>query len=131
MYVMKLIFIFCIIFYGSLFSSDKFYYQEDKKIYLYPYNNSLRSSPNIDYYQNEKGLILGVTDKILVKFKSENNIGEYLHEFDLFAHKIINSKTYLVQTKDKNLTLDISNKLNKKDDVLFAQPDFIKKIIKR
>ena len=112
-------------------SNDIFYFKENKKVYLYPYNNSLEGSSYIDYYQNEKGLILGVTDKILVKFKNENNIGEYLHEFDLFAHKIINSKTYLVQTKNKSLTLDISNKLNEKDDVVFAQPDFIKKILKR
>ena len=128
---MKKIIIIFIVLIEYIYSSGNYYYQNDQKKYMTLYNNSLRGSPNIDYYQNEKGLILGVTDKILVKFKSENNIGKYLHEFDLFAHKIINSKTYLVQTKDKSLTLDISNKLNEKDDVVFAQPDFIKKILKR
>lgn len=109
-------------------ASDTYYYKNDQKVNLtFKSSNDL----NVDYYKNTNGILLGVTDKILVKFKEEINIGQYLAEYNLFAHKVINSKTYLLQTKDRKLTLDIANQLHNKEDVAYAHPDFNKKILRR
>ena len=51
---MKNILLLSILFIQFINANDNYYYNNNQKIYLTPYNNSLRSSQNIDYYQNEK-----------------------------------------------------------------------------
>jgi len=45
--------------------------------------------------------------------------------------KKISKNLYLFKSSSKSVTIDITNRLSEKQDVQYAQPDFIKKIIKR
>jgi len=112
-------------------ASDNFYYQNNKKVYLTPYNSSLRSNPTINYYQNEKGIVLGITDKLIVKTKDDISIDNLLTKFNLSIEKNLGKNLYVLKAADKNLTIDIANQLNQDDNIEYAQPDFIKKRFSR
>lgn len=113
------------------YASDNFYYQNNKKVYLIPYNSSLRSSSNINYYKNKKGIILDITDKIIVKLKGDISIDNLLSKFNVIVKKKLGKNLYLLETSNKNYTIAIVNQLNKDDDVEYAQPDFIKQRFRR
>jgi len=127
---MKNLFIF-IILVTSLFSQEYYYYKNTQKISLKKLSSTSRAQINIDYYTNDKGLILGVSDKIVVKLKLHDNLEKYLKMYDLHIEKIISKNLYLLGVKDKSVTLEISNTLNQQEDVIYAQPDFIKKSLRR
>ena len=119
------------ILFQFLYSSDYFYFQENKKLNLFPYDKSLRSNPNIDYYQNEKGIILGVTDKIIAKLKSGVTIDNLLSKYNISLVSSLGNNLYLLKTSDKSVTIAISNQLNEDEDTEYAQPDFVKKRFSR
>jgi hypothetical protein len=100
-------------------------------VLLEPSISIARDSSSIDYYTNEKGIVLGVTDTLIVKFKYERNLNNYLNEFNLTLIKRLGNGLYLLKVENKNLTIDISNKLTQKVDIKYAHPNFIKNIIKR
>lgn len=112
-------------------ASDNYYYQGKERVYLSPIDSIARSRSSIDYYQNERGTVLGVSDKLIVKLKDAKNLGIYLKEFNLKLDKKLGDNLYLLKTADKNLTINISNALNEKIDIKYSQPDFIKKNIRR
>ena len=90
-----------------------------------------RSNSSIDYYSTEKGITIGVTDKLIVKLKNDSSLGKYLNEFNLVLEKVLGKNIYLLRVNNKNLTIDTSNRLAEKKDVLYAHPDFIKKRMRR
>jgi hypothetical protein len=112
-------------------ANDNFYYQNNKKIYLTPYQNISRSISNINYYQNDKGVVLGVTDKLIVKLKDVSNIKSLTDKYDLILVKKLSKNLYLMKVGNKNSTIDIANKLNEENSVEYAQPDFIKTMFHR
>ena len=124
-----------------LSAGDTLYYIQGKeKVYLKPYvpikqlrsfnENGDKLLKNADYYKNSRGILLGVTKKIIIKLKSDN-IDKYANKYNLTVIKGLGSQLYLVHTPDKNQTLEISNHLSKESDVIYAHPDFIKKLIRR
>jgi len=112
-------------------ASDNYYYQNNKMIHLTPTSNLLKNNSDIDYYQNENGTVLGVGDKIIVKIKDGVSIDNLLSQFNLSFEKMLTKNLYLLKVKDKNLAIDISNRLNEHNEVQYAQPDFIKTKIRR
>ena len=112
-------------------AKDFYYYQDSKKVYLTPIKPNLRDISNIDYYKNSNGTILGVTDRLVVKLKDKGYLKSILKEYSLELLKVLGENLYLLKTKDRNLTIKISNALYKKDFVEYAHPDFIKKLHKR
>lgn len=112
-------------------ANSKYIYNDNEKILLSPVQTLTRSTSDIDYYTTEKDIEVGVNTNILVKFNDNSNLENYLSEFDLIQIKKISENLYLFQTTDKSLTIDISNSLHEKDDVKYAHPDFLKKMIKR
>ncbi len=111
--------------------NDKYYFNNHKQLKLYPISIDLRSYSKIDYYKNENNIKLGITNKLIIKFKKINHLNKYLNDFNLHIVKYLKNNTYLLSTENKSLTIDISNKLYKKSDVIFSHPDFIKKRIRR
>ncbi|MEA3371687.1 MAG: hypothetical protein U9Q40_10140, partial [Campylobacterota bacterium] len=77
------------------------------------------------------GIVLGVSDRLILKLKNPQNLKEYLLEFDLKIERSLSENIYLLQVSDKKLTLEISNRLSEKEDVEYAHPDFIKQRKKR
>lgn len=112
-------------------ASDNYYYNNNQKITITPDNSMLRSNTNTDYYQNNKGIVLGVTDKLIVKLKDDKDLKQILNEFTLTVEKVLSENLYLLKTANKNVTIDISNRLSEKEYIEYAHPDFIKKRMRR
>jgi len=115
-------------------ASDSFYYQNGKKIkliLLQPIQNFSKIGFNkkIHFYKSKK-IVVGVTNKIIIKL-AQNNINKYLLDFNLTKVKKLDKNIYLVKVKDSSKTVDIANKLTKTKGVISAQPDFIKQMRKR
>ncbi len=128
---MKKIIIISILLTQFLNAADNYYYKNGKVAILTPLNSTMRSLENIDYYQNERGVVFGVKNTLLLKLEDEQNLQNYLNEFDLTVKKSLDKHLYLLQTIDKSLTIDIANRLSEKEDVAYAHPDFIKKRVRR
>lgn len=98
---------------------------------LTPLYSIARNSSQIDYYKDENKRVLGVTNRLIVKLKDQHYLEEVLKKFQLKMERELGRNLYLLQTSDKKFTLEISKKLNMKDFIEYAHPDFIKKTIKR
>lgn len=128
---MKKVILLCIVFIYVGCASDKYYYKNNAKAKLSPVENISRSTSTIDYYTTANNKKVGVTTKILVKFIDDSNLDNYLLEFNLSLNKKMSENLYLLEVEDKDLTIDVANSLYEKDDIKYAHPDFIKKLIKR
>ena len=107
-------------------SDDNYYYDNAKKVLLKPVVSTLRTTTDVDYYENEAGIKMGVSDKLLVQFKETTNLQAYLLEYNATVVKIIGKNLYLLKVSSKQETLSVANRLSEKEDVLFAHPDFLK-----
>ncbi|MDX9744490.1 MAG: hypothetical protein RBT59_11765 [Arcobacteraceae bacterium] len=132
---MKKTFLITIALTQLTFASDNYYYQNSKKIHLTqviaPSNDLLKNNLNLDYYHNENNITLGVGDKIIVKIKEGVIIEELLTPFHLSFEKILSKNLYLVKVANKNVAIDIANRLSEHLEVEYAQPDFHKTRIRR
>lgn len=128
---MKKIIITLIILIQTVYAQEHYYYKNNTKVPLYEYNSHSRNTENIDYYKNEKGILLGVTDKIIVKCKQTGCLKNYILEFNLTSPVKLGNDLYAVKVTHRSLTLDTANKLSQKDDIAYAHPDFIKKQLSR
>jgi len=81
---------------------------------------------NIIASENQK-----YTNNIIIKLSNEKNLNSYLSEFDIEFDKKLGSNIYLLKVKNRELLLDIADKLNQKQDVFYAHPDYIKQMIPR
>jgi len=114
-----------------VFASDKYYYENNKKVILTKIENISRSIKQIDYYKNENGVTLGVTNKLILKLKKGSNLQKYLNDYNLTIKSQLGDNLYLLNTENNNLAIDTANALRNKEDVIYSHPDFIKKIISR
>ena len=112
-------------------ANDNYYYKNNQKVTITQSVSMLRSNINIDYYQNNQGIVLGVTDRLIVKLKDNKDLEQTLNEFNLRLEKTLSKNLYLLKTINKNLTIDISNRLSEKEYIEYSHPDFIKKRISR
>ncbi|MDQ7044268.1 MAG: hypothetical protein Q9M34_12160 [Sulfurimonas sp.] len=113
------------------YANDNYYYQNNKKVLLSPYNSTLRSNIDIDYYQNDAGIVLGVRDRLIVKIKDSKNLAQLLSEFNLTIQKTLSKELYLLKVPNKNLTIDIANRLSEQEYIEYAHPDFTKRRMSR
>ena len=120
-----------IILIQTVYGQEHYYYKNNTKVFLYEYNSYHRDTGSINYYKNEKGILLGVTDRIIVKCKRDACLDNYISEFNLTAPDRLGNDLYVVKVTHRSLTLDTANKLSQKDDIAYAHPDFIKKQLSR
>ena len=123
--------IFIIILVHNLYSTEVYYFNSKQKIHIKPINVISRDISQTDYYQDNKGMIVGITNKLIVKLKEGTSIIEILKKFNLVLEKKIGKRIYLLKCHDKSLTLQISNNLNSEKDIEYSQPDFIKRRVRR
>ena len=89
----NLIIIFIVLLqYGC--ANDNYYYKNNQKITITPSISISRNSSNIDYYQNNEGIVLGVTDKLIVKLIDDKNLEQILNEFNLILEKTPSSQPW-------------------------------------
>lgn len=115
-------------------ASDNFYYQDGKKVMLIPMRSiqkfsKIDSNKKIHFYRSNR-IVVGVTDKIIVKLE-QDNIEKYILDFNLTKVKKLGKNLYLVKVKNSVKTIDIANKLTKTKGIKYVHPDFIKKMRKR
>lgn len=106
-------------------ANEIFYYNNNKKIFLYPIKNTNGNISNL--YKTQNDIILEINNKIIVKFISFDNINKYIEKYNLILIKKFNKHLYLFSIKDIEKIFDISNKLNNEIDIEYSQPDFIKR----
>ena len=69
------------------YTNNIYYYKDNQKITIIPIISLSRNNLNIDYYQNDKGIKLGVTNKLIVKLEDAINLEQVLIEFKLILEK--------------------------------------------
>ncbi|MCJ8326400.1 MAG: hypothetical protein MJK08_04790 [Campylobacterales bacterium] len=128
---MKLIILLFII--NILNANEFYYYKNNQKVLLNSVNKITTRTLNydLDYYKNKDGIILAVNNRLILKLKTNSNLDFYLNEFNMRKIKKISFNTYLLEVKDKSLTLKTSSLLSLKNDVEYSHPDFIKRRYKR
>ena len=112
-------------------ASDTYYFNNNKKVTLKAVDTISRSVTSLNYYKNEKGTLLGVGNTLIIKVINDDNLDTYLNDFELTLLSSLGTYIYLLETKNKDLTLAISNSLHEKEDVLYSHPNFLRKKIKR
>jgi len=127
---MKL-FVYIILLTQLIDANDTYYCYGDKKISMTAVSNTTRSLSSIDFYKDENGHLLGVSDKLIVAFTKPMVIETFLQKYDIKIVSKLSSNSYLLKTDNKKETINIANTLNALPEVLYAHPDFIKKRFKR
>jgi len=118
-------------------ASDNFYYQKDKKVFLTPIKSTqLRTfqkinSTQIDYYKTPTGHTVGINKELLVKIEEEKALEDLLKKYSIVVKKRLAKNLYLMEVNSTQETFDVSNQLYHDTNVLYAHPNFIKKIIPR
>jgi len=108
------------------FASEKIFYIYNKK------NISLdKIDSNVSTYKTSNGILLSIDNKILIKFINLNNFYKYMEDYNLSKSKKIDSKLYQFQVFNKSKLFNTINSLALKNDIKYAEPDFIKKSILR
>jgi len=128
---MKIIFI--VIIFISATVSAEYYYENNKKVALIRAkpNNQSSSLVLIDYYESDKGNLLGVSNQLIVKVSVDNDLPLYINDFNLIVIKEMSKNLYLLEVTDKSLTIETANRLNEKQDIEYSHPNFIKKSMRR
>ena len=133
---MKSIILSLSLLFTFLYSSDNYFYQNGKKVYITPVKQiksfSLKyvSTPsNITYFTTPQNKTLGVSDEILIKTTA--NIDNLLIKYSLTLMKQLTINLYLVKVNNKTTLLDTANRLYEDKSIQYAHPNFIRQIDKR
>jgi len=117
---------------GTIYAQESFFYSLDsKKEILTPVQNISRDIPNVRYFKTKDDVILGVSNKIIVKTKQGFDITKLEQKYSFKTLKKISKDMYLIEVKDNSLTLDTANSIDENDEIEFAHPDFIRKTLRR
>jgi len=129
-FIMKNIIIVFVLFMQLACADTTYYLQNNKKVKLTPFEQKSRTvvDNKMDFYINDNNVVLGVSDKLMLKLKDDSNLNTYLLEFNLTILKKITTNLYLLKTTNKSETISISKLLANKSDVVFSHPDFLKNI---
>ena len=119
-------------------ASDDFYYQNNKKVFLTPIETGQKfqktdsnQTKKINYYKTDKGHTVGISKELIVKVEKEKALDSLIEKYQLIFKKKLAQKLYLVEVNSTEKTLDICNKLYQENNVSYAHPNFIKRVITR
>ncbi len=110
----------------ALHAKTPFYYSGKAKVTLTPIKTLSRSLGAYDFYEDARGVRLGVSRAILLGLSDASYLDSLLEEFNAKFIKDLGSGIYLIEVDEKHQTLDVANALHEKEGVLFAHPDFLK-----
>lgn len=123
---------------SSLFSSINYYYNNSEKVYLIPItiesvsrSAALIIEKKIVYYTTSTNNIVGVSNRVIVKFSSLKNYDEMIRRYNLTMIKKMYQNVYLFEVEDNLKILDITNGLYRENDIVYAHPNFVKSVRKR
>ena len=114
------------------FGDDSYYYAFDKKVFLTPLSSS--SSQKFTqkrYYKTAKNLIVSVEDTMIVKLKKETSLASVLKKYHLTLEQKLTSTLYLLKTPNISKLLTLTNVIYKDKMIMYAHPNFTKKVLIR
>jgi len=119
-------------------ANDNFYYQKDKKVFLTPIKISekfqkldVETTDKIIYYTTQEGHTIGINKEFIVKLKEDIPIQNLLDKYAILMKKKLAKNLYLLQVTNTEETLSITNQIYMERDVVYAHPNFIKKMQQR
>ena len=113
-----------------LFGGEFYYMNGEKRVELAPVESDTitpRSSQNILRFKDLKGRDIAISNRLLVKFKDRNNLDKYLEMYKMKIIKEYPGNTFLLETDSPKSAIDAANALSQKADIVYAQPDLIRK----
>lgn len=115
-------------------NAEDFYYKNNKKVSLTPLDTNATQTRNLQknrdtrYYMTPQQKVVGVKDEIIL---STTKIEKVVQSYDITPLRELAENIYLVRVNDSANTLDMANRLYEDPDVLYAHPNFYKKVQKR
>ncbi len=89
----------------------------------------MRSTTGKLHFLDPRGHELAIGNRLIVKFRSIENLRNYLDRFGLtIVKKYGFSGMYLLEAATPEAAIDAANALYHAPDVLFAQPDIARKV---
>ena len=128
---MKHILIYLLLGNGMLLAQESYYYKNHTKAALTPINTKQRNLTHLQYYSNEAGVVMGVGKKILLKVADATQLPSYVQQYKLKVLKELSKGLYLVENMSQTDTLEVANALTLQAGVVYAHPDFVKKMMRR
>ncbi len=123
---MKIIFLTAIFF--TFTWSESYYYEYDKKVTLTKLKEQKVLGNNlVEYYQNAQGKKVGVTRDIIAKCTKIESCKEIFEKYSLKNFENLTSTLFLIKLNDGDDVFELSQKLYKEEDIVFAHPNFLKK----
>lgn len=112
----------------SLFAEEFYYIKNKKKIKLIPLDNNfeLRDKDMLRFKDIEGKDIL-IPNRVIVKVKDKNSLEKYIKKYNLKIVKKYSNRLYLLKASSAKMAIEIANILSQKEEILFAQPDLIKR----
>jgi len=113
-----------------LFGGEFYYMNGGKRVELTPVESDAiapRASQNLLRFKDAQGKDIAISNRLLVKLKDCENLDKYLKMYEMKIVKEYPNNTFLLETDSPKLAMDAANALSQKPDVIYAQPDLIKK----
>ncbi len=121
------------LFFVPLLTAGEFFYMNGgKRIELTPVPEKngamLREVPKTLRFKDPKGREIAIENRLIVKFRSVENLDDYLNIYNLHVVKKFSfGNMYLLEAPTPKAAMDAANALCEMPDVEFAQPDIMRK----
>ena len=113
-----------------LTAGEFYYFNNGKKVPLKPLDGTL-SARSVDApmrFEDPEGRTISIANRLIVKFRSTENLNEYLNRYNLrIVKKYAFEGMYLLQAPTPVDAIEAANALYEMPDVEFAQPDIARK----
>jgi hypothetical protein len=127
----------------SFSMAEEYYLKNNHKVFLHPLDTikqratsstpfSSTSHLKIKYYQKEGGGVVGIDDTFIVKLDNNSSIAEVLNNhLGVKLVKKLSTSLYLLRVDENLSVLEIANSFNSSKGVVFSQPNFLQKRLRR
>ncbi|WP_457598782.1 hypothetical protein [Hydrogenimonas sp.] len=127
----KLFFLSCF-FVAAVNAEDFYYINQGKRVELTPVTNEksvpFHATSKMATFKDSKGKKLEIGNRLIVQFKTTDRLSDYLNLYSLRVIKRYSFKNmFLLEASDVQSAINVANSLSEMSDVVFAQPDIIKK----
>ncbi len=129
--MMKTLYLVLILLMGTVGANDVYYLHGSEKRRLVPLERAQGQDAAADYYRTEKGVVVGVRDRLILSLRPGIPVGTYVDRYGMTLLKAFGRGLYLLQVASRSQTIAVANALCKETGVVYAQPDFIKKAVRR